>query len=176
MAVIDNGAGYEIHDLCLNLQAEIKAWNAETVLNGGAEGAFGSTGQRIYEMPQGTSKVGRDQPIIYVMSGGMSGNIYGAREVPEGSGGRFLYDATLKATVVILARMTRRYGYKTLRNWAALLRMWLEEHGANGYCQAFAAGDTTPVSIESAKEPTGIRGWQIPVAGIREVVRDVDFS
>jgi len=168
MAVIDTG--YELDDICTNLQAEIKAWNVATVVNGGAASAFGSTGQRIFSMPAESDKVGRSQPIIYVESRGMEGSIYTAKDKPEGSGGQFLYDAGLEAMVVIAARGTWVYKHTQLRKWASSLRKWLEEHGPNGYCQAFACGKTAPLALPGRG---GVMTWQIPVTGVREVVRNV---
>lgn len=175
MATIVTGDGYEIDDFCENLREECKAWNVATAINGGAASAFGATGQRIYSEPPDNQKVGRDQPIIFVQATGMSGNIYGAKEKATGSGGYFIYDAKLSATVVIMERGTKVYNAKRMRDWASRLRRWLEQKGANGFCQAFAVGDTVPVSYESVKAPDGVITWQIPVEGVREVTRTIYF-
>jgi hypothetical protein len=175
MAVINTGAGYEIDDFCENVAAEIRTCNAASVVNGGFNYAFGSTGQRIYSEPQEANKVGRAQPMIYVMADGMSGDIYDSSAKPVGSGGLFQYDGTLKATVIILARGTKVFNSKQMRDWASRLRRWLEQKGANGYCQKFACGDTVPVTYESAKAPEGLISWQIPVAGMRELQIQISF-
>ena len=137
-----------------NLTAELKVWNNTTEANGGAENAFGDSGEeRIYgycPTKYGTNPLPNvDEPIIICSF--VSFEPAGAITKPDAelSGQNFKYLCGFNAVVLLIWTGKQEAVIPAGRKYVSSLWIWLDEYNIQGWSDlVYSKGGATLVSEE----------------------------